>query len=538
MPQPEGKDKFLHQLGERVKELTALHTMAKIFQKQNTLAELLQEVVSTIPQAWQYPEETAARIMLNGMEFKTSNFRETPWKQSANFQTTDGKNGVIDVLYLEEKPLEFEGPFLAEERNLINSLAEMLKIYMDKKLVEDALQESEERFRTTFEQAAVGITHVGLDGRFIRANRKFCDIIGYDSKEVIGKQFQDITCRYDVEMEAEFKDKLLQGRIHTYTIEKRDIRQDGTPVWVNQTVSLVRGPSGEPAYFIFIMEDISDRKRAEQERKKLLHDLGERVKELTAMYRAMEIVQQDKTVPELLQEIVNTLPDAWQYPEITAARIVFDGNEYGTPGFVKTEWSQSASFHTYDARDGFVEVVYLDDRPQEAEGPFLAEERDLINSLAQILRSFLNHKMAEDALAENEKLYRTLAEAAHDMVYIIDESERLVYLNDYARDIIGEDPHEFIGKQARGLYPPETAERHESSERHVWATGEPVYFEEYTEFPSRSLWTATWLVPVKGKNNETTSLMGIVRDIDARKRAEEAIVNAEKEIGKCKKTPS
>jgi PAS domain S-box-containing protein len=537
MPHSEGKEEILHQLGERIKELTALHTTAKIFQKQNTLPELLQEVVSILPPAWQYPEATAARIVFNGIEFKTNNFRETQWKQSASFHTADGKNGVIDIFYLEEKPQGSEGPFLAEERNLINSLADMLKIYLDKKLVEDALQESEERFRTTFEQAAVGITHVGLDGRFIRANRKFCDIIGYDCKDVIGKQFQDITCRYDVETEAEYKDKLLRGRIHTYSIEKRDIRQDGTPVWVNQTVSLVRGPSGEPEHFIFVMEDISDRKRAEQERKNLLHDLGERIKELTAMYRAMEIVQQDKTVPELLQEIVNMLPDAWQYPEITAARIMFDGHEYKTPDFVKTEWSQTASFHTYDARDGFIEVVYLDDRPQGSEGPFLAEERDLINSLAQLLRSFLNHKMAEDALAESEKLYRTLAEAAHDMVYIIDESERLVYLNDYARDIIGEDPHEFIGKRARELYPPETAERHEVSERHVWATGEPVYFEEYTEFPSRSLWTATWLVPIKGVNDETTSLMGIVRDIDARKKAEEAVVKAEKEISKCKKSP-
>lgn len=536
MPHSEGKEEILHQLGERIKELTALHTTAKIFQKQNTLPELLQEVVSILPPAWQYPEATAARIMFNSVEFKTNNFRETQWKQSASFHTADGKNGVIDIFYLEEKPQGPEGPFLAEERNLINSLADMLKIYLDKKLVEDALQESEERFRTTFEQAAVGITHVGLDGRFIRANRKFCDIIGYDCKDVIGKQFQDITCRYDVETEAEYRDKLLQGRIHTYTIEKRDIRQDGTPVWVNQTVSLVREPSGEPAYFIFVMEDISDRKHAEQERKTLLHDLRERIKELTAMYRTMEIVQQDKMVPELLQEIVNTLPDAWQYPEVTAARIMFDGHEYKTSDFVKTEWSQAASFHAYDARDGLIEVVYLEERLPEDEGPFLAEERDLINSLAQLLRSFLNHKMAEDALAESEKLYRTLAEAAHDMVYIIDESERLIYLNDYSRDMIGEDPHEFIGKRAGGLYPPETAERHTSSERHVWATGEPVYFEEFTEFPSRSLWTATWLVPIKGENDETTSLMGIVRDIDARKKAEEAIVNAEKEISKCKKT--
>lgn len=534
MPQMDEKNSLLHRLGERVKELTALHTTAKIFQKQSTVPELLQEVVSILPAAWQYPCLTAARITFHGIEYKTQNFAVTPWRQSADFTTTDSKPGTIEVYYLDEMPQEAEGPFLAEERNLINSLAEMLKTYLDRKLAEDALQESEERFRATFEQAPVGITHVGLDGRFLRANRKFCDIIGYSFEELVGRKFQDITCIYDIESEAEYKDKLMMGRVHTYTIEKRDIRRDGTPVWVSQTVSLVRGPSGGPKYFIFVMDDIGDRKRAEAERKKLLHDFNERVKELTSMYRTMEIVQQQKTAPELLQEIVGVLPDAWQYPEITGTRIVFEGQEYKTPNFVETEWSQSAPFHTYDALEGFIEVVYLEERPEEAEGPFLAEERNLIDSLANLLRSFLNHKMAEEALRESEKLYRTLAEAAHDMVYIIDDRERIVYFNNYAAEILGENPHEHVGKKARDLYLPGEAERHESNERQVWATGEPVYFEEYTRFPSRSLWTATWLVPIKGENGETTSLMGIVRDVDARKRAEEAVLNAEKELARTK----
>jgi PAS domain S-box-containing protein len=197
--------------------------------------------VSIIPAAWQYPESTAARITFHGMDFMTQGFKVTPWRQSADFTTNDGKSGTIEVYYQEEKPGEEEGPFLAEERNLINSLAEMLKVYLDRKMAEDALLESEERFRATFEQAAVGITHVGLDGRFLRANRKFCDIIGYTYEELIGRTFQDITCVYDIEPEMEYKDKLIQGRIHTYTIEKRNIKRDGAPVWVNETVSLVRG---------------------------------------------------------------------------------------------------------------------------------------------------------------------------------------------------------------------------------------------------------------------------------------------------------
>jgi PAS domain S-box-containing protein len=529
------KDRITHRLGERVKELTALHTTAKIFQKRSKVPELLREVAATLPPAWQYPEITAARITYDGIEYRSQNFSVTPWRQSADFTTTDRKLGTIDVFYLEERPQEAEGPFLAEERNLINSLAEMLRIYLDRKLAEDALEESEERFRATFEEAPVGITHVGTDGRFLRANRKFCDIMGYAFEDLIGRRFEDVTCIYDVGSEVEYKDKLMEGRIHAYTIEKRNIRRDGKPVWVSETVSLVREPSGEPKYFIFVLEDISDRKRADEERKRLLHDLGERVKELTAMYRTMEIVQQEKTAPELLQEIVEILPDAWQYPDIAAARIVFEGREYSTASFAETAWSQSAAFHTYDARDGFVEVVYLEERPPESEGPFLAEERNLINSLARLLRSFMNHQMAEEALKDSEKLYRTLAEAAQDMIYIIDESERLVYFNNYAAEMLGTDPHDLIGCRARDLYPTEQGERHEANERHVRETGEPVYFEEYTTFPSRSLWTATWLVPIKGEKGEMSSLMGIVRDIDARKKAEEAVLSIEKELSRVKR---
>jgi PAS domain S-box-containing protein len=236
----------------------------------------------------------------------------------------DGSEGTVDIFYTEERPPEDEGPFLAEERDLINSLAEMLRIYLDRKLAEDALLESEERFRITFEQAAVGIIHVGTDGRILRANRKFCDIVGYSYDEVVRQTLQDITCIHDAEPEAENREKLAAGRIGAYSIEKRNIRKDGKPVWVNETVSLVRDTSGEPVYFIFVLEDITERKQSEDERKRLVHDLQERVKELTATYRALEILQQPKPVPELLREVVSILPAAWQYPEITAARIRFD----------------------------------------------------------------------------------------------------------------------------------------------------------------------------------------------------------------------
>jgi PAS domain S-box-containing protein len=527
VPADEGRERLLHRLGERVKELTALHSTASIFQQPKPVEELLQEITSILPPAWQYPEVTTARITYDGREYRTRGFRESPWRQGAGFATADGKTGSIDVFYVEAKPPEAEGPFLAEERNLINSLAEMLRIYLDRKLASDALLESEERFRITFEQAAVGIIHVAPDGRILRANRKFCDIIGYSYGEISERTLQDITCIHDVPSEAENRDKLMASRIHAYSIEKRNIRKDGKPVWVNETVSLVHLPSGEPGYFIIVLEDITDRKQSESERRRLVHDLQERVKELTAMYQAMEILQQPKPVPDLLQEVVSILPAAWQYPEITAARIRFDDRDFTTPDFAASEWRQKARFTTYDAFDGFIEVAYLEERPEEDEGPFLAEERNLLESLARALKGFLNRRKAESALVASESLYHTLADAAHDMVYMKDGDGRFTYFNRYAEDILGEDPDDLIGKRNADIYTPGVAARHDAHEEKAGKLGSPVYFEELTRFPHRCLWTANWLVPVKGDDGQTTSMMCVVRDIDGRKHAEQTLLKAE-----------
>jgi PAS domain S-box-containing protein len=129
---------------------------------------------------------------------------------------------------------------------------------------ERALRESEERFRATFEQAAVGIAHVAPDGRWLRVNQKLCDIVGYEREELLALSFQDITYVDDVPLDIENARQLLDGSVTTYTREKRYVRKNGSPVWINLTVSLVRMASGEPSYLISVVEDISRRKHAEE----------------------------------------------------------------------------------------------------------------------------------------------------------------------------------------------------------------------------------------------------------------------------------
>lgn len=129
----------------------------------------------------------------------------------------------------------------------------------------EALNRSEEQFRNTFEQAAVGIVHASPEGRFLRLNQRFCGIVGYTQEELCTLTFQDITHPDDLYLDVTNTNQVLEDKIKTYSIEKRYLRKDGSVVWVNLTVSLVREESGEPKYLIGVVQDISQRKETEKE---------------------------------------------------------------------------------------------------------------------------------------------------------------------------------------------------------------------------------------------------------------------------------
>lgn len=133
----------------------------------------------------------------------------------------------------------------------------------ERTLTEQRLRETEERFRATFEQAAVGIAHVALDGRWLRVNRKLCDIVGYSSDELRERTFQDITHPDDLDVDLAQVRRMLAGEIDTYSMEKRYLRKNGSIVWVELTVSLVHDSARTPKYFISVVEEISRRHEAE-----------------------------------------------------------------------------------------------------------------------------------------------------------------------------------------------------------------------------------------------------------------------------------
>jgi signal transduction histidine kinase/ActR/RegA family two-component response regulator len=135
--------RIAHDLGERVKELTLLHRTASLLQSGRPLGEaFLADLVAPIPRAWQHAEVCVARIACGDVEARTPGWRPTPWMQSVALGA-GGLRGVIEVAYLVEKPPAAEGPFLAEERSLLQSLADMLSAHVDREHTQAQLRQAQ-----------------------------------------------------------------------------------------------------------------------------------------------------------------------------------------------------------------------------------------------------------------------------------------------------------------------------------------------------------------------------------------------------------
>ena len=143
----------------------------------------------------------------------------------------------------------------------------------EQKRTEEELRQSEERFRATFEQAAVGIVQVGLDGEWLRLNDKFCDIVGYEREELGAVSVFELVSPDDFERDFDRGVRMLAGELRDYTEEKLIVGKGGRSVWINLTVSLVHDDADEPRYFIAVAEDIGKRKQAEEERQRTQEQL-------------------------------------------------------------------------------------------------------------------------------------------------------------------------------------------------------------------------------------------------------------------------
>jgi PAS domain S-box-containing protein len=169
----------------------------------------------------------------------------------------------------------------------------------ERKRAEEALRESEERFRNAFDFAAIGMALVAADGRFLRVNQSLCDMVGYTPTELLAHDFQSITHPDDLDADLGFVRKMLEGSLSYYHMEKRYLHKEGHIIWVLLSVSMLRGVHGEPLYFISQIEDITERKNAE----KTLHDYNLRLKALSHQILGTQETERRRLARELHDEI-------------------------------------------------------------------------------------------------------------------------------------------------------------------------------------------------------------------------------------------
>jgi PAS domain S-box-containing protein len=275
-------------------------------------------------------------------------------------------------------------------------------------------------------------------------------------------------------------------------------------------------------------------KRAEDMLRERTHQLGERVKELNCLYGISQLVETSGiSLDEILQGTVELIPPSWQYPKITCARIIVEDQGFKTDNFQETPWCQTQDIKVHGNRAGGVDVFYLEERPASDEGPFLKEERSLVNAIAAQLGRIVERVRAEEAMRASEEKYRDLVEKVSDVIYTLDAGGTITYVSPAIESCLGYSPSEVVGRPVCDLIAPEDAQRQSNNLQRL-VSGESLDPNEYRVVTKSGevRWITTSSQPIL-KGDQVTGVRGVLSDITDRKIAqeelEESAVGAERE---------
>jgi PAS domain S-box-containing protein len=384
------------------------------------------------------------------------------------------------------------------------------------KRVEEELDESEERFRATFEQAAVGITHNAPDGSWLRVNQRFCDIVGYSREELLQKAFQDITHPEDLDADLEQKRRLLAGEIDTYSMEKRYIRKDGSVVWINLTVSLVRALSGEPSYFIAVIEDITERKQAEEALRRQADILEQTHDAILGWEFGGAIVYWNQGAEFLYgwskEEATGCVGD-----ELLKTERQLSLEELESTLRREGRWEGLAVHHTKDGRRLEIETRKILTRYGGGPDVVLETNRDVTQ-----------RKEAEEALTLSEQRFRAIFEQALVGIVQVSLDGGWVSFNERFCEIIGYTREELPQMKLRDILTPEDLRRDLRRGMQMLDGGFRHYSEEKRiRQKDDSLKWVNLTVSLIYSSGEPEYFVGVVEDISERKRTQEALRQSE-----------
>jgi len=481
-----------HDLGERVKELTCLFNISRLIEDTEiSMEQFFTKLLTFIPPAWQFPEVTCARITCEGRIFKTKNFQESQWEQIVEIKENGKKVGTLEVIYFEEMPEFDEGPFLKEERNLINALAEILGRYTERKIAEQKLKESEERYRVLFESSPVGIGISDFNGNVYNMNRKLENIIGFTVKELNDFKLNSI---YVDQNERKKLLNILQKYRKVYDYQVKLKHKNGTIFLAQLNFDMIE-LNGKKLW-LTSCEDITERKKAEDIINSLAKFPSEnpnpvlRVNKEEVIYTnktgqiLFEIEEGDKT-PKLLKDLVIKV--------------------------IRTNKIKTTEIELNDHIYSFVITPITEEKYVNVHGMDITER-----------------KKTEQEIKESEAKFRALFENTNDAIFIHDKGSQFIEINQTTCERLGYTREELLKLAPKDLIPPGYKIDLQANIKTLQEKGELLIEAEHltkdgdkipVEINSR-------IFNFGGKN----TIISVARDITERKLAERVIHDRNKEI--------
>ncbi len=378
-------------------------------------------------------------------------------------------------------------------------------------------------------------------GKLVRWNKAFREKSGYSDEELKNMTVFDFFDDRGKQRQAEFFVGLLEKGQDILKIEIITKKGENIPFEFHSTI-LKDSASNEPVAVIGIGRDSSQHRDEKRKISTLVLDLQERVKELGCLYEFSKTLETpDMTLERILNKLVTILPVAWQFPEITCSKIVLDDNEYAEGNWDDVKAHQSASLMVNNQERGTVSVGYTEERPDDYEGPFLQEERVLLNAMTERLGSAIERMETRKALERSEKQYRLLAENITDVVWIMElDGFKRVYTSPSVERLRGFTPEEIAEAEPGSFVTPETMqnaynilEEELEKDKELGKTdpNRTGMFEvEQRCKDGSTVWTEVTAKFLRDEEGNPTHVLGVGRDVTDRKKYEDELKEAEEKF--------
>ncbi len=332
-----------------------------------------------------------------------------------------------------------------------------------RKKVEEALKSSEESLRITLNSIGDAVISTDVNGHIERMNPVAEKLTGWKLNQAKGKPLDEIFNIIDAKTgNPAFNplNRVLEtGKILGLANHTVLISRDQKEYQVADSAAPIRDDYGNIAGVVLVFRDVTEEYQLQEKLKIKTRDLAERVKELNCLYKLSKLVEsKNYSLENIYNELVLLIPPAWQYPSITCAKLIIGDKEYSTCNYKETPWQQTGYIYVKGKKYGLLIVGYLDDKPPVYEGPFLKEEKHLLQVIIERLEQIIEYKKA----AEETKKFKTIADKAVHGSAVASLSGNLVYVNKYFANVHGYSPAQLTGKHLSVFHNNDQKEKVES----------------------------------------------------------------------------